>query len=305
MPSFLVPRHVSAHRIAAIALYRSLLRQSRAAPLQLTQQDELQNIIRNRFKQTRHLHGYARLKIAFQAGYEAIDYLDAATAGNEESTTCLTSLLARAKPKVKAAPPLTLAQSEIIAARAKASRKQTAFKPSDAILARPQALETLSGPRHVPVLFSANSIPVLRIKKPQSEALSGFIKTRIKQRHKRWNHRHWLEEQIAFAEQEDAWDDLVAENGSVESEDAHVSWAKEFVVAKDVVRNAITREGQKNLAMAEKMQAVVDREQAAFTAERDAKKAEKTAEKLVKRNARMVEMEAQRVAGEDATSTGQ
>lgn len=286
MPSFLVPRHVSAHRIAAIALYRCLLRQSRATPLQTSQQDEIQNIVRNRFKQTQHLHSYARLKVAFQAGYEAIDHLDASAAGNEESTAYIASLLARAKPKVKAAPPLTATAPKIREASAKASRQETAaYKPSDAIFARPRPLASLSGKRHVPVLFSANSIPVLRIKKPQSEALSGFLKSRITQRHKRWDHRHWLDEQIVLAKHEDEWDDLVSGHGDVESEDARLSWAQEFMAAKQVVRNAIAQEGKKNLAMAEKMQAVVDREQALFNAESDEKKAKKRAEKLARANA--------------------
>ena len=78
MPSFLVPRHVSAHRISAIALYRALLHQSRAVPLPAQSQKELQNVVRNRCKQSIHLHSYQRLKLAFQEGYEALDHLDAA-----------------------------------------------------------------------------------------------------------------------------------------------------------------------------------------------------------------------------------
>jgi len=105
MPPFLVPRHVSAHRISAIALYRTLLRQSRAAPLPVESKTQLQNVVRNRCKQTIHLHSYQRLRLAFQAGYEAIEHLDASVAGDEKSTSYIAELISKAPDKVKAAPP--------------------------------------------------------------------------------------------------------------------------------------------------------------------------------------------------------
>ena len=173
MPSFLIPRHVTAHRLAATALYRSLLHQCRRlAPIH---GDELQNIVRNRFKQTQHVHSYRRLRLAFQAGYEAIDYLDAAVAGDEESARYLRELVGRAPGKVrKAAEPRPRQQRVTSTTNAPG---QGALERE--LASRPRPLEELSGKRKVPVLYSANKITILRFTKPQPNSLSSYIENRI------------------------------------------------------------------------------------------------------------------------------
>lgn len=280
MPSFLVPRHVSAHRISAIALYRALLQQSRAVPLPTESRTKLQNIVRNRCKQTIHLHSYQRLRLAFQAGYEALEHLDASVAGDQKSTSYIAELIGRAPAKVKAQPPRrpvlekgrrnrnTDKSSEDVAA-------PPAFKPSTELLSRPHPLRELSGKRHVPVLFSASKIPVLRIKKPQPPNLSGFIKHRIQQRQRRHDRRHWLEEQVEFAQYEDLWDEILEKEIGAETRRVRrmePTWAEEFQIAKNEVEFKIRDEGRKNAAMAVKMQEIVDRERAMFEKERAARK---------------------------------
>jgi hypothetical protein len=285
MPPFLVPRHVSAHRTSAIALYRALLQQSRAVPLPAESKAELQNIVRNRCKQTIHLHSYQRLRLAFQAGYEAIEHLDASVAGDEKSTSYIAELISKAPAKVKADPP----RAVLAKGRRKKSKDEgsedvvapptPAFKPSTELLSRPHPLRELSGKRHVPVLFTASKIPVLRIKKPQPPNLSGFIRHRIDQRQRRHDRRHWLEEQVEFAQYEDLWDEILEEQIGV---DAGVetrremlmepTWAEEFQIAKDEVEFKIKEELRKNGAMAVRMQEVVDLEREAFERERAARK---------------------------------
>jgi hypothetical protein len=154
-----------------------------------------------------------------------------------------------------------------------------AFKPSTELLSRPHPLRELSGKRHVPVLFTASKIPVLRIKKPQPPNLSGFIRHRIDQRQRRHDRRHWLEEQVEFAQYEDLWDEILEEQIGV---DAGVearrnmlmepTWAEEFQIAKDEVEFKIKEELRKNGAMAVRMQEVVDLEREAFERERAARK---------------------------------
>jgi hypothetical protein len=290
MPPFLVPRHVSAHRTSAIALYRALLQQSRAIPLPTESRTELQNIVRNRCKQTIHLHSYQRLRLAFQAGYEALEHLDAAVAGDDKSTSYIAELIGKAPAKVKADPPRPVfakvggskkdknKSSEDVAAPAAA-----AFKPSAELLSRPHPLRELSGKRHVPVLFSASKIPVLRTRKPQPQNLSGFIKHRIQQRQRRHDRRHWLEEQVEFAQYEDLWDEILEKQLGAEAERVRRSeptWAQEFQIAKEEVEFKIKEEGRKNAAMAVKMQDVVDRE-------RELLRREKAARKEAKRLARV------------------
>lgn len=294
MPAFLVPRHVSAHRISAIALYRALLQQTSAAPLPTTSKNELQNIVRNRFKQTIHLHSYRRLKLAFQAGYEAIEHLDASVAGNESSTAFISSLLSRAPAKVKALPPMP----NLPKRKGKSKENLTitddqpqapAFKPSTELLSRPHPLPQLSGKRHVPVLFSANGIPVLRIKKPQPQSLSNFLQHRIQQRQRRHDRKHWLREQIEFAKYEDLWDKLVENENGLKAQDGdgtaakEPSWVTAFQEAHKEVEYRLKLEGKKNADMAKKMQEVVDREREAFEREREERKEAKRMERAERR----------------------
>jgi hypothetical protein len=286
MPPFLVPRHVSAHRISAIALYRALLQQSRAVPLPTESKTELQNIVRNRCKQTIHLHSYQRLRLAFQAGYEAIEYLDASVAGDEKSTSYIAELISKAPAKVKAEPPRPVLakgrrnrSNESSEAVSNVLSTPPAFKPSNELLSRPHPPRSLSGKRHVPVLFSASKIPVLRIKKPQPENLSGFIKHRIKQRQRRHDRRHWLEEQVEFAQYEDLWDEILEEQvgaeagvGARRESLREPTWAAEFQIAKNEVELKLKEELKKNAAMAVRMQEVVDREREFLEREMAARK---------------------------------
>ena len=285
MPPFLVPRHVSAHRTSAIALYRALLQQSRAVPLPAESKAELQNIVRNRCKQTIHLHSYQRLRLAFQAGYEAIEHLDASVAGDEKSTSYIAELIGKAPAKVKADPPRPVLaksrrnRSEKSSEAVDAPPTTPAFKPSTELISRPHPLRQLSGKRHVPVLFTASKIPVLRIKKPQPPNLSGFIRHRIEQRQRRHDRRHWLEEQVEFAQYEDLWDEIVEEHIGVDAEVEakrdmlmEPTWAEEFQIAKEEVEFKIKEELRKNAAMAVRMQEVVDRESELLERERKARK---------------------------------
>lgn len=274
MPSFLIPRHVTAHRLAATALYRSLLHQCRRlAPIH---GDELQNIVRNRFKQTQHVHSYRRLRLAFQAGYEAIDYLDAAVAGDEESARYLRELVGRAPGKVrKAAEPRPRQQRVTSTTNAPG---QGALERE--LASRPRPLEELSGKRKVPVLYSANKIPILRFTKPQPHSLSRYIANRISQRHKRFDRRDWLEGQIGLARAEDEWDDMMSGSSSLayamkgerEGND-EPAWTAELETALEVVEKAVREEGRKNLEMAGRMQGLVDRERGVFEREREARRA--------------------------------
>jgi hypothetical protein len=293
MPSFLVPRHVSAHRISAIALYRALLHQSRAVPLPTQSQKELQNVVRNRCKQSIHLHSYQRLKLAFQAGYEALDHLDAAVAGDEKSTSYIAKLLAKAPAKVKADPPAPLLskrkskENKRDSSTATASSSPVEKSSTTELLSRPHPLSQLSGKRHIPVLFSANSIPILRIKKPQPENLSGFIQHRITQRQRRHDRRHWLTEQIQFAQYEDLWDELLEREvgvGGAEEAGEEPTWAEEFENAKIEVDHLIRQEARKNVAMAAKMQGIVDRETEMFERERRERREAKRVERAARRN---------------------
>jgi hypothetical protein len=81
--------------------------------------------------------------------------------------------------------------------------------PERAVLnVRPHA--KTSGPRHVPILASANGIPFLRLTKPQPPALSRVLRQKLNRRIERFHRRvlltnYWL----PIGQEEDKWDDIL------------------------------------------------------------------------------------------------
>ncbi|CZT24557.1 uncharacterized protein RCC_10282 [Ramularia collo-cygni] len=279
MPKFLVPHKSGAHRIAAIALFRALLIQSRRVPLpeSPTANAELQNVVRNRFKQARHVTSYRQLKATFEAGYEAVDHLDAAVAGSTHAQQIVADLLAKAPKSVKQPPRRHKAIDKKLLRRRELAERPPRINMFD----RPLPLEQLSGERKVPVLFTANHIPILRFTKPQPSSLSGYITNRIVQRQKRHDRRQMLEEALVLAGEEDKWDSIVRQFAGIDarkSRDVTITpvreslWRDPIVTALDVVRAALDGEKELNRIMAEKMQGVVDRETA--MAEKEARERE-------------------------------
>ncbi|TKA49299.1 hypothetical protein B0A55_12796, partial [Friedmanniomyces simplex] len=244
MPPYHTPRTSTPHRLAALALFRALLLASRTLPpasISPPQRNDLQNLIRNRFKQARHEQSTRRLRLAFEAGYEGTDLLDAAVAGEGGSQGYVLELLARAPARVKRAPPLTTldleivkelkrnlrvrpeeASSQIPTSSSPFSFSSTSSPPphstttptntanSSPLARRPLPLSELTGgKRLIPVLYNAQGIPVLRFSKPQPAALSGYINHRVEVKQKRHDTRHRLAEELVVAGWEDEWEGIL------------------------------------------------------------------------------------------------
>ncbi|EMD01075.1 hypothetical protein BAUCODRAFT_194721 [Baudoinia panamericana UAMH 10762] len=265
MPNYRIPVNQSRHRVAALALFRALLTQCRALPSTTSsERSQLQNVVRNRFKEARREQSGRRLRLLFEAGYEAVDHLDAAVlAGSEGSKAYILDLLARAPEKAKQTPSVTVSDEVL-----RQFNKQLSARPGQdttgkqSMLNRPLRLDKLSGKRHVPVLFNAQGIPVLRFKKPQPESLSGYINHRLQVRHKRHALRHMLDDALEMARAEDGWDDLmrVYVTKAGETSRGEPSWVRELYQARKEVNERLDAERRKNQMMAEKMQAIVDGE---------------------------------------------
>lgn len=280
MPKHIIPWRNTPHRVAAIALYRALLSQSQLLTSATNEQRHaLQNIIRNRFKQSQYVQSPRLLKVSFEAGYEAVDYLDAAIGGDDDSRAYILDLLERSPARVKQPKPTPLVSNKKkVSSPAGPQDGEAIERPRTKLFDRPLPLEKLSGRRHVPVLFSANHIPVLRIKKPQPESLSRYIYQRIAQRQKWHDRRNMLMEDLNIARLEDQWDELISYNaralkdsilyGDSESE---TQWQHAIREAALDVDEKIKAESVKYKVMAEKMQAVVDREQALYDEEKRAR----------------------------------
>ena len=223
--------------------------------------------------------------------------------GSEEATEYMTSLLERAPVKAKETPPPKSPSHKLQLKETPSESEAGDQKERSSLFDRPLPLEKLSGKRHVPVLFNANHIPVLRLKKPQPESLSRFIRQRVKQRQARHNLRFQLYEELKIAAWEDEWDELIAEHTEPAEQGVSLEMAMLGARAKtkgveesqwtDVVEDAIwevhgklNEEREKNRVMAEKMQAVVDRERELFEKERALRKEVKRAERLKRREER-------------------
>lgn len=299
MPNFLLPRKSTAHRVAGIALYRALLSQCGAVPLADEQRNALKNIVRNRFKQSLLIHSIRRLKLNFEAGYEAIDYLDAAVSGNETSRDYVVSLLERVPAKLKDSP-AERSRSE----RNKKDGKAFPLAARNAWMERPLPFEKLSGKRHVPVLVSANHTPFLRFKKPQPGAISRMIMSRLQKRQKSHDLRRYkLEDGLRLSDWEDQWDNLVSrlprsapgmgldvamrrEVKGLPRKQKEPRWSEEVLHAINEVQGSINREREKNRAMAAKMQEIVDRETELFEQEKAERRAKSKDAKLQRRRVR-------------------
>ena len=393
MPKFVIAHKSGAHRLAAIALYRALVSQCRKLDIPAERGDELHNLIKNRFSSFRHTTSHRELKLLFEAGYEAVDHLDAAVAGEDKSKQYVLDLLRRAPYGAKKGNAVTRrfvsedyndpfgsidqdgqeqpvngeesagrsankeAQEDVVKPlvtkhkyigrikdkplfwkyyvdwdneesqhaymefnnRDERSGNHAANENDDlpitrietkghpmyipsaeslpavaaartSIFERAIAREELggTGKRQIPKIFSANQIPVLRFKKPQSPALTGYLNSRIEQRQKRHNLRQSLEAQLQVARLEDQWDAILEDHAGVNDEDSgelegdgdfvymHMEprWEREIQFQLSQVNESLNEEKAKNRAMAEKMYAVIDRETKLAEEEREQERRE-------------------------------
>ncbi|KAK4540567.1 hypothetical protein LTR36_009097 [Oleoguttula mirabilis] len=326
MPTHLLPRNSGAHRTAAIALYRALLTQCRALPppeFNGQRRNELQNIVRNHFKRARHEQSSRRLTLNFEAGYEAIDRLDAAVAGDAASATYIVELLGKAPDKIKQTPPVVLPRHLDKEVQKRQRRARAAERVDGdgegnpgrlSLFDRPLPLGLLTGKRHVPVLYSAQKIPVLRLRKPQPESLSGYLAHRVRLRQRRIDTRHRLEAELEIARAEDRWDGVVgvlaggsgvsSAEGAGEGEGVGAAggggggrgagegwktekkkepaWSAAVSLARKEISGKLEEERRRNTEMAGRMQGVVDRERGVYEREKGEKEEARKAGWLAK-----------------------
>ncbi|KAF2496348.1 hypothetical protein BU16DRAFT_459841 [Lophium mytilinum] len=266
MPPNLIPKRDPTHRIAAIALYRALLSQCAAAPIAHEIQSPLRNAIRNRFRDNRVLQSPRLLEIAFRAGYEAIDLLDAAVAGDADSTKTLESLVAE------------LPNNLVRERKAPVKIPKEDRKPHilDCLPPGFKALEerprpTVSGRRGIPKLASATGVPFLRFTKPQPRNLSRIIRQKLEDKIKRFEDRvvhsnYWL----PLAQQEDAWDRLVM--GRARADESEPSWAEEHHVALREILRKSEEKKEEATRLADLMADIVEKETELARAEELARK---------------------------------
>lgn len=125
---------------------------------------------------------------------------------------------------------------------------------------RPHA--KVSGPRHVPVLASANGIPFLRFGKPQPPALSRILRQRLDRRNERFDSKIILSNYWApIAQHEDEWDAIVQGKGNMkDTTNAKVQWIDAVDHACRLDSKAYEMALARDRAHTEKMIQIVDAE---------------------------------------------
>ncbi|OAG12840.1 uncharacterized protein CC84DRAFT_1135894 [Paraphaeosphaeria sporulosa] len=265
MPGFLQPKLYIQHRVAAIALYRALLsRCSSANALQNEERTLLHNAIRNKFRQNRKLQSSRQLGLVFKAGYEVLSHLDASQTLNSKSVDALKTLI----PSL----PRRIVRSSSRRRHTKpqldpSAKDHGAVLPPEKALLNVRPYAKTNGPRHVPILASANGIPFLRIKKPQPPVLSRVIRQALQRRIDNFHDRIlFLNYWIPLSNHEDEWDAILKrECGFVEKDTRKYGtfdplWVYQVNIAEQANRAAHEKDIKKATETATRMTELIDKE---------------------------------------------
>jgi hypothetical protein len=134
--------------------------------------------------------------------------------------------------------------------------------PERAVLnVRPYA--KTSGPRHVPIIASANGVPFLRLSKPQPPALSRMLRQRLNTRintfHLKVMLANWW---MPMANQEDEWDALVEMHAGrgMDGDEGEVKWVDAISLSERENREVYERYQLNERDTTRRMQRIVDLE---------------------------------------------
>jgi len=157
-------------------------------------------------------------------------------------------------------------------------RRPEPYPGADMVLeTRPRPLSELSGRRQIPKLISANGMPFLRFKKPQSIYINRIIQDKADQKQKTSDHIKEIATSIQWAQDEDRWEDLAdIRSGSEEP------WTKEVWAWKENTFDNVRRIDARAKDISKKMLDIVDQERELFERERKDRKA-KTNERTKER----------------------
>ncbi|KAG9186579.1 hypothetical protein G6011_09687 [Alternaria panax] len=255
MPRFLQPKKSTQHRVAAIALYRALLSRCSSAPLPDDGRVSLRNAIRNKFRRNRKIQSPYQLGLSFKAGYETLDHLDASAIGDTASASTLMRLVSQLPRGLTRAPPLKPRRET----PSNPLKERLACLPPEKAVLNVRPYAKTSGPRHVPVIASANGVPFLRLTKPQPPALTRILHQRLERKTVLFDTKvllvNWW---LPMCQQEDAWDVLI--NEQLKKRDDVVKWTDAIRLSERENQEAYEHDLRKDRALVRKMQNIVDME---------------------------------------------
>ena len=163
-------------------------------------------------------------------------------------------------------------------------RPPAPYPSATPVLERPYA--SVTGRRRIPIFVSANKIPFLRFKKPQSPFLSRLINDKIKQRQKLRDRLERTGDLLEVAKAEDAWDRSIAHEHGI-SHDLESLWVDEIKITEKSTTATLINEKMKNSVLAAKMIEIVDREKELVMEEREARRRSNMQDRWVKGAARL------------------
>jgi len=150
-----------------------------------------------------------------------------------------------------------------------------AVLPPDRAVLNVRPYAHTSGPRHVPILASANGIPFLRLTKPQPPALSRVLRQKLSRRIERFHQRVLLSNYwIPIAKYEDEWDAILRrecgfkgehDSGEVDGRgngapQRPAKWADVMLQAWEENADVFEKDLMTDKAIARKMLGIVDAE---------------------------------------------
>lgn len=210
-------------------------------------------IIRRQFRRNAHVTSAPLVVAALTVGYEAEELLHTASTGDGAAHSKVLELLRGVQAQGDAArlekaanPPLPPPPPP---------RKPEPYPGAIPVLEKlPLPKSQLTGQRRVPTLVSANSIPFLRIKKPQNPFLTRVLNGKIKLRQKRNDTLDKLGALLELGGMEQDWDNAL---GMAEGQ----HWSTATHQEKRVVENTMDVAVRANTVLAQKMLDIVDEEQ--------------------------------------------
>ncbi|OQV06240.1 hypothetical protein CLAIMM_10838 [Cladophialophora immunda] len=238
MPRILAPHKSGLHRLACLALYKALLRESSrvgAAVENPAVAKTLQSLIRFRFHRDRKLLSPSQVANGLDAGRGALSLLRECACKSGDALNKLSQTLERVALQAesiskyraelasrwKPPPPSRRAHLENLRRVAdKANHVSTPETPR--IFQHPRPIsEVKSGVRKVPNLILAQGIPLLKYPGPTPVLLNRVLKSKIQWGVRKWAQHLDLAAKIQLGEWEDEWDAVLArEQGVRESHEA-------------------------------------------------------------------------------------
>ena len=186
---------------------------------------------------------------------QTLDRLDASAAGDDTSKKSLVQLVRQLPHALIRAPPIRPRRQ----APSEPPKERLACLPPERAVLNVRPFAKTSGPRHVPILASANGVPFLRLTKPQPPALSRMLRQRLQRKIDLFDSKvllgNWW---LPVCRQEDDWDDLL--KGQLGNDEDSVKWTDAVRQAETENHWAYERDLRKDRDMMRDMQAIVDKE---------------------------------------------